>query len=85
MRLSSITSRVAVLAIAISGFTGLAQATNYSLWINGRTSTPGSVNSPADFTYWGGAPALSVQAGVNPISVNWDGKSHISTTNAGIR
>ena len=85
MRLSSITSRVAVLAIAISGFTGLAQATNYSLWINGRTSTPGSVNSPADFTYWGGAPALSVQAGVNPISVNWDGKSHISTTNAGIQ
>lgn len=78
-------TRLAVLALTISSLSGLAHATNYSLWINGRTSTPGNVNSPADFTYWGGAPTLSGQAGINPISVNWDGKSHIATTNAGIQ
>jgi hypothetical protein len=85
MKLSYKTTRLAALALAISSLTGLAQATNYSLWINGRTSTPGNINSRADFTYWGGAPVLSGQAGVNPISVNWDGKSHVSTTNAGIQ
>ena len=85
MQLSLKTTRLSLLVLVISSMAGLAHATNYSLWINGRTSTPGNVNSPADFTYWGGAPALSGQAGVNPISVNWDGKSHVSTTNAGIQ
>jgi hypothetical protein len=62
-----------------------AHATNYSLWINGRSNPNANLNSAADFSYWGGAPALGVAAGVHPISVNWDGKSHVSTTNAGVQ
>ncbi|MGC4061231.1 MAG: hypothetical protein QM749_10475 [Aquabacterium sp.] len=85
MQLLPPSARLSILALALGSLTGLAQATNYSLWINGRTSSPGSTTSPADFTYWGGAPALSGQAGINPISVNWDGKSHIASTNAGIQ
>jgi hypothetical protein len=58
-----------------------AQATNYSLWINGRTGG-GQVGNHADFTYWG--PATTA-AGVNKKSVNWDGYNRISTTNGNIR
>jgi hypothetical protein len=58
-----------------------AQATNYSLWINGRTGG-GQVGNHADFSYWG--PATTA-AGVNKKSVNWDGYNRISTTNIHIR
>jgi hypothetical protein len=58
-----------------------AQATNYSLWINGRTGG-GQVGNHADFSYWG--PATTA-AGVNKKSVNWDGYNRISSTNGGIR
>jgi hypothetical protein len=58
-----------------------AQATNYSLWINGRTGG-GQVGNYADFTYWG--PATTA-AGVNKKSVNWDGVSSIASTNGKIR
>jgi len=58
-----------------------AQATSYSLWINGRTGG-GQVGNHADFTYWG--PAITA-AGVNKKSVNWDGYNRISSTNGGIR
>ena len=59
----------------------VAQATNYSLWINGRTGG-GQVGNHADFTYWG--PATTA-AGVNKKSVNWDGYNRISSTNGHIR
>jgi hypothetical protein len=58
-----------------------AHATNYSLWINGRTGG-GQVGNHADFSYWG--PATTA-AGVNKKSVNWDGYNRISTTNGNIR
>lgn len=53
---------------------GACFATNYSLWINGRTGG-GVAGNYADFTYWGPA---STAAGVNKKAVNWDGRSHIS-------
>ena len=59
----------------------VAHATNYSLWINGRTGG-GQVGNHADFTYWG--PATTA-AGVNKKSVNWDGYNRISSTNGHIR
>ena len=62
-------------------FAGWAQATNYSLWINGRNGT-GQVGNHADFTYWG--PGTTA-AGVNKKSVNWDGYNHIASTNGNIR
>ena len=75
--------RFLILAAALA--TGLlavvAQATNYSLWINGRTGG-GQVHNHADFTYWG--PATTA-AGVNKKSINWDGYNNIATTNGIIR
>ncbi|WP_199873133.1 hypothetical protein [Ideonella sp. A 288] len=69
-------------ALATLGIAGVvAHATNYSLWINGRTGG-GQVGNHADFRYWG--PAATA-AGVNKKSVNWDGYNRISTTNGGIR
>jgi hypothetical protein len=62
------------LGVAAAAFAGLAFATNYSLWINGRTGG-GTAGNYADFTYWGPA---STAAGVNKKSVNWDGYSHIA-------
>jgi hypothetical protein len=53
-----------VLALA-----SLAQATNYTLWINGRNN-PAAIGNYDDFRYWGPA---AVAAGVNKKAVNWDG------------
>lgn len=73
---------VAGAALAVALLAALAaQATNYSLWINGRGSG-GQVGNHADFSYWGPA---SVNAGVNKRAVNWDGFNRISSTNGGIR
>jgi hypothetical protein len=70
------------LVVVLTAFTALvAQATNYSLWINGRTGG-GTVGNHADFRYWGPA---TVAAGVNKKSVNWDGYNRISTTNGNVR
>jgi hypothetical protein len=57
------------------------QATNYSLWINGRGSG-GQSGNHADFSYWGPATA---NGGVNKKSVNWDGYSSVASTNGLIR
>jgi hypothetical protein len=68
--------------VVVAGCLGVwAHATNYSLWINGRTGG-GQVGNHADFSYWG--PATTA-AGVNKKSVNWDGYNRISTTNGNIR
>ncbi|MEK8034132.1 hypothetical protein AACH06_25180 [Ideonella sp. DXS29W] len=64
-----------------AGFWALAHATNYSLWINGRTGG-GQLGNHADFSYWGPATA---NAGVNKKSVNWDGYNHISDQNYLVR
>ena len=39
-----------------------AQATNYTLWIHGRTASTTKPGNYADFSYWGPA---TVSAGVN--------------------
>lgn len=67
---------MALCLLAASGLTpGLASATNYTLWINGRTGG-GTVGNYNSWTYWG-TPAAA--AGANPKSVNWDGRSSIAS------
>jgi hypothetical protein len=65
--------------VAAAAFT--AQATNYSLWINGRGSG-GQVGNHADFSYFGPG---TVNAGVNKKSVNWDGYNRVADQNVHIR
>jgi hypothetical protein len=69
---------VAVLACAA----GVVYATNYSLWINGRSNSTAVAGNHADFTYWGPA---GTAAGVNKKSVNWDGYNRISDQNYRVR
>ena len=70
------------MATALACIAGAVYATNYSLWINGRNNPGVTPGNHADFTYWGPA---SVNAGVNKISVNWDGFSRVSDQNFRIR
>ncbi len=65
---------VCSLALGLMALATGAMATNYSLWVNGRTGG-GTIGNYADFTYWGPA---SVDAGVNKRAVNWDGRSRIA-------
>ena len=58
-----------------------SHATNYSLWINGRTGG-GQGGNHADFTYWGPS---STAAGINKKSVNWDGYNRVSSQNYRVR
>jgi hypothetical protein len=60
---------------------GLASATNYALWINGRTGG-GIVGDYNSWTYWG---PPGVDAGVNKKSVNWDGRGSIASQSPRIR
>ena len=62
-------------------FSMFAHATNYSLWINGRTGG-GQIGNYADFSYWGPA---STAAGVNKKAVNWDGYNRISNQSPIVR
>ena len=64
-----------VMVLCLLVATGLASATNYTLWINGRKGG-GTIGDYNSFTYWGPA---SVAAGVNKKAVNWDGRSSIAT------
>jgi hypothetical protein len=68
-------------ALCLLMFTGLASATNYSLWINGRTGG-GAIGNYNSWTYWG---TSAVPAGVNKKSVNWDGRSSIASQSIHIR
>jgi len=68
-------------ALAAAAVAASSYATNYSLWINGRTGG-GQLGNYADFTYWGPS---SANAGVNKKSVNWDGYNHISDQNYLVR
>ncbi len=77
----SLRAGLAGIVVAAGLLAAAAQATNYTLWINGRSNNA-QVNNTADFGYWG--PATTA-AGVNKKAVNWDGYNRISTTNGGIR
>jgi hypothetical protein len=73
---------IALCLLAAGGLTaGLASATNYSLWINGRTGG-GVIGNYNSFNYWGIGTA---DAGVNKKSVNWDGRSSIASQSVLIR
>jgi len=66
---------IALCLLATAGLApGLASATNYTLWINGRTGG-GTIGNYDSWTYWG--PGTTA-AGVNKKSANWDGYNHIS-------
>lgn len=68
-------------ALCLLAAAGLAAATNYTLWINGRTGG-GIVGNYDSFTYWGPA---STPAGVNKKAVNWDGRSSVAASSPRIR
>ena len=70
-----------LLLLSLACLTFAAQATNYTLWINGRTGG-GVVGNYNSFNYWGSA---SADAGVNKKSVNWDGYNSIASQNGKIR
>jgi len=60
---------------------GVAGATNYSLWIHGRTAG-GAIGNYNDFAYFG---HNDKPAGVNKKSVNWDGRSDVASQSAVVR
>ncbi len=78
---SAFWGRWLMVCVGVAAAVGAVQATNYSLWVNGRGGG-GQVGNHADFTYWG--PATTA-AGVNKKSVNWDGYNSIATTNQHVR
>jgi len=71
----------AIVALCLLVSSGLASATNYTLWINGRTGG-GVIGNYDSFTYWGPA---ATPAGVNKKAVNWDGRSSIASQSPRIR
>jgi hypothetical protein len=70
-----------ILALCLFAVAGLASATNYTLWINGRTGG-GTIGDYNSFTYWGPS---STAAGINKKAVNWDGYNSVSSQNYHIR
>jgi hypothetical protein len=72
---------MALCLLGLMGWSGTAAATNYTLWVNGRTGG-GTVGDYDSFTYWG--PAATA-AGVNKKAVNWDGRSSIASQSPRIR
>jgi hypothetical protein len=67
--------------LSLTFITFSASATNYTLWVNGRSNTA-TIGNYADFTYWGPS---STAAGVNKKAVNWDGKSSISSQSSTVQ
>jgi len=70
-----------LLAVCMLAASGLAAATNYTLWINGRGGG-GTIGDYDSFGAWG--PATTA-AGVNKKAVNWDGRSSISSQSGKVR
>ncbi len=70
-----------LLLLSLSLITFTASATNYTLWINGRTGG-GAVGNYNDFSYWGPNTA---DAGINKKSINWDGYNTIASQNSKVR
>ena len=71
----------AFLALCLLAWCTLVGATNYSLWVNGRTGG-GVVGNYASFNYFGPG---AVAAGVNKKSANWDGRSSIASQSGVLR
>lgn len=82
MRNKAFWAGLAAVAAALLGWGAVAQATHFSLWINGRDNGKAVAGNHADFTYWGPDTA---NAGVNKKSVNWDGYNHIADQNFRVR
>ncbi len=72
---------VTLCVLALAAVSGVANATNYTLWVNGRHGT-GVVGDYTSFNYWGPS---NVPAGVNKKAVNWDGYNSIATQNWHVR
>lgn len=70
-----------VMLITLALLTLSAHATNYTLWINGRSNSA-AVGNYNDFKYWG---PVTTAAGVNKKSVNWNGYNSIASQNATVR
>lgn len=73
--------KLRLIGLILVGLASGVYATNYSLWVNGRSNSAQAGNY-ADFTYWGPS---STSAGVNKISVNWDGYNRVADQNYRIR
>ncbi|TXG01300.1 hypothetical protein [Massilia arenae] len=72
-------------ALCLLSAAGLAEAANYTLWLNGRDPGRNSGGTPgnyADFRYWG---PDTTPAGVNKKAVNWDGYSSIASQSGRVR
>lgn len=72
---------ISLCLVSVTAVSSLANAANYTLWVNGRTGG-GVVGNYASFTYWG---PDTTAAGVNKKSVNWDGYNSIASQNGKIR
>ena len=70
-----------LVAVVLLSLAALAQATNFSLWINGRGAAP-AAGDYNNFSYWGPS---STSAGINKKAVNWDGYNSIASQNGKIR
>ena len=70
-----------LLTLILLSLAEAASATNYTLWIHGRTGG-GAIGRYGDFAYWGTATA---DAGVNKKAVNWDGRSSIASQSLYVR
>jgi hypothetical protein len=68
-------------SIAIASLAPTAGATNYSLWIHGRTG-----GTPSGFNYWtnGSGRNIAQGVGVNAQPVNYNGTQHISQSNPAV-
>ncbi|WP_168710022.1 hypothetical protein [Massilia sp. Mn16-1_5] len=67
--------------LLFAGTAGVAGATNYTLWIHGRTAG-GAIGNYNDFAYFG---PNTVAAGVNKKAVNWDGRSGVASQSGYVR
>ncbi len=71
---------LALLSLMITTYS--VSATNYTLWINGRSNASGVVGNYNSWNYWG--PSTTA-AGVNKKSVNWDGYNSIASQSGKVR
>jgi hypothetical protein len=73
----SISKLVALAAAMLIGtVASTAGATNYSLWIHGRTG-----GTPSGGSYWAESNGANAATGVNVVDVNYNGTQHISQSN----
>jgi hypothetical protein len=77
----------ALAALSLSAVALPANATTYSVWINGRnsnftgTNPTWSLQNTWNGSYWADDNGNSIARGVNVVYANWDGTQRISTSN----